>query len=133
MHQHAQYAAVHSLHSENSNKLTSNCIKRQIIFTQTSQPHMKEYKAFEHILSKPCSQIPTEHIFMLTSAKKDYFTFPETGCQIISLGRTASDGRLLRRSSAMASSICSGVSLSFGLQSCKEKFAIVRQQCLLTK
>jgi hypothetical protein len=70
---------------------------------------------------------------MLTSAKKHYSTFPETGGWIISDGRTASVGRLLRRSSAMAPNICSGFSLGFGLQSCKEKFVTVMQQLLLTK
>jgi hypothetical protein len=80
-----------------------------------------------------CSQIPTEHIFILTSAKKHYSTFPETGGRIISDGRTASVGRLLHRSSAMAASTFSGFSLGFGLQSCKQKFAIVKQQLLLTK
>jgi hypothetical protein len=60
---------------------------------------------------------------MLTSAKQHYSTFPETGGRIISDGRTASVDRLLRKSSAMASSMCSGFSLGFGLQSCKDKFA----------
>jgi hypothetical protein len=69
---------------------------------------------------------------MLTSAKKHYSTFPETGGRIISDGRTASVGRLLRSSSAMVASISSGFSRGFGLQSCKEKFAIVTQQLILT-
>lgn len=46
MHQYAQYAAVHSLHSENSNNLTSNCIKRQIILMKTSQTLNEKVQSF---------------------------------------------------------------------------------------
>jgi hypothetical protein len=92
----------------------------------------EDYKTYKCTLSITCSQIPTEHIFTLRSAKKHYSTFPETGGRIISDGRTASVGRLLRRSSAMVASISSGFSLGFGVQSCKEKFAILMQQLSLT-
>jgi hypothetical protein len=63
--------------------------------------------------------------FHVQSVNKWYSTFPEAGGRIISDGKTASVGTELRRSWAMASSISSGVSLGFGLQSYKEKFVII--------